>query len=87
MAEIRVHSPDDPWGGRQPRSTSVVRRGPDRYFLKTRLPSRLNRRKTDDVIAAGVPTLHECFKRVAAPSRTAGVATRAGDSSIMALLR
>jgi hypothetical protein len=39
------------------------------------------------VIAAGVPTLHECFKRVAAPSRTAGVATRAGDSSIMALLR
>jgi hypothetical protein len=29
---------DDPWGGRQPRYEAIVRLGPMRFGLKTRLP-------------------------------------------------
>jgi hypothetical protein len=36
---LEMNQPDDPWGGRQPKYEAIVRLGPMRFGLKTRLPN------------------------------------------------
>jgi hypothetical protein len=39
MVSFERHEPADPWEGRQPKYEKIVRRGPRRFELHTKLPS------------------------------------------------